>query len=151
MPWPMAPADIPSASDGAEGQKVLLSVEFARYPDFCRRSRHVYRSPQRAESSECREHDGVEQRSEEDPRAELPPAGAGVVDNQPHDRIVDRVENARDEKEVADEDRTDFADIGEVVHVEGGDDGVDEVLAESADSVRESGKPAETFHRFSRS
>ena len=87
------------------------------------------------------EHDGVEQRSEEDPRPELPPAGVGVVHDQPHDRIVDGVENARHKKEVADEDRADFADVGEVEHVEGGDDGVDEVLAERADSIGNSGWP----------
>ena len=95
----------------------------------------------RSFSSSEEEHDGVEQRSEEDPRPELPPAGVGVVHDQPHDRIVDGVENARHKKEIADENRADFADVGEVEHVEGGDNGVNEILAEGTDPVGDSGRP----------
>ena len=80
-------------------------------------------------------HDRVQDRSQQNPRAEPAPAGPGVVHHKPHDRIVDRIEETRGKKQIPDENRADFADVGQIEHEKGGDNRVNEILPEGSRAV----------------
>ena len=83
--------------------------------------------------TEHEDHDGrVEQGADENPGAELTPAGAGVVHHKAHHGVVDGVPHPGHQEQVAHKEGVESHGVGEVDHQECGDHGVAQVLAQGA-------------------
>ena len=82
-----------------------------------------------------RQHDRIQNRPEQNPWPESPPPTPRIVDDQPHDRIVDRVEQPCREEKIPHENRTDFADVRQVKSEKCCDNRIYEILSKGADAV----------------